>query len=89
MHLQQQLCLSFTCFSQEYNRTGAEIALNWVHKHDVSIVARSTKKSHLKQNLRVFSWELDQETVEALDALDKPEGMPSFSCSDESGWTSP
>lgn len=54
--------------SKKYNKTKAQIALNWlISKKNIITMPMSTNSEHLKENLGVLGWRLDLEDLILLD----------------------
>lgn len=60
--------------SKKYDKTSAQIALNWaINKPNVVALTKSSKPEHLTENLAALTWRLDAEDEKYLDA-NFPEG---------------
>jgi len=70
-----------TSIGSNHNKTGAQVAMRWIHENDVSLTTKTTKISHMDQDLDVFSFELTADEKKQLDSATKPSGTPSFMCS--------
>merc|ERR1712032_672503 len=64
-----------------HGKTGAQVALRWIHENGVSLTTKTTKVSHMQQDLDVFAFELAADEKAQLDAATSPSGTPSFMCS--------
>ena len=54
--------------SEKYKKTQAQISLNWlISKKGIVAVTKSSKTSHLKDNLGAMGWRLKQQDVDRLD----------------------
>lgn len=54
--------------AQKYNKTQAQIALNWlISKKGIVAITKSSQTSHLEENLEAMGWRLKQEDVDRLD----------------------
>jgi len=69
-----------TTIGSNYNKTGAQVALRWIQENGVSLTTKTTKTSHMQQDLDVFTFQLSSEDKAKLDAATKPSGTPSFMC---------
>ncbi|MEM1068354.1 MAG: aldo/keto reductase [Planctomycetota bacterium] len=56
--------------AQQCDRTPAQICLRWGIQRRTSIVPKSSRPERLKENLELFDFELSQEQMEQIDALD-------------------
>jgi diketogulonate reductase-like aldo/keto reductase len=63
-----------------HNKTGAQASLRWIYEHGVSLTTKTTKESHMREDLDVFSFELAAAEKVQLDAATSPAGKPSFMC---------
>merc|ERR1711998_667160 len=70
-----------TSIGATYDKTGAQVALRWIQENGVSLTTKTTKTSHMQEDLDVFSFQLSAEDKASLDAATKPSGSPSFICS--------
>ena len=53
---------------KKYNKSQAQIALKWVlSKGDNVAIPKSENVKHLKENLKIFNWELQKKDIERLD----------------------
>merc|ERR1719265_500110 len=70
-----------TSIGAKYSKTGAQVSLRWIQENGVSLTTKTTKTSHMQEDLDVFTFELSTEDKAALDAATQPSGTPSFMCS--------
>ena len=73
-----------TSVGANYNKTGAQVALRWIQENGVSLTTKTTKTSHMQQDLDVFTFQLSSEEKATLDAATSPSGKPSFRCNSQS-----
>lgn len=57
--------------AKKYNKTAAQITLRWNLQHAVVTIPKSVNPTRIMENRQIFDFELSQEDVKALDALDK------------------
>jgi len=69
-----------TSIGANHNKTGAQVALRWIQENGVSLTTKTTKTSHMQQDLDVFTYELTADEKATLDAATSPSGKPSFRC---------
>ncbi|MGD8778485.1 MAG: aldo/keto reductase [Ignavibacteria bacterium] len=72
--LMQGMILSdevLTQLAEKYNKTTAQIVLRWNLQKGVVTIPKSVKKERIFSNSRIFDFELTQEDVRIIDALDK------------------
>lgn len=72
-----------TSVGANYNKTGAQVALRWIQENGVSLTTKTTKTSHMQQDLDVFTFQLSSEEKATLDAATSPSGKPSFRCNSQ------
>jgi diketogulonate reductase-like aldo/keto reductase len=60
--------------AQGHGRTPAQVLLRWCIERDVIVIPKSTKRERLEENMRIFDFELTDEDMDALDALDETGG---------------
>lgn len=54
--------------TEKYNKTQAQIALNWlISKKSVVAIPKASNIKHLQENLGAISWKLEQEDIHLLD----------------------
>jgi len=70
-----------TTIGAKYDKTGAQVALRWIQENGVSLTTKTTKTSHMQEDLDVFTFQLSAEDKASLDAATQPSGSPSFMCS--------
>ena len=57
--------------AEMYNKTPAQIVLRWDLQHEVVTIPKSTHSNRITENAQIFDFELSQEDMKALDALDE------------------
>merc|ERR1712232_129081 len=70
-----------TGIGKAHNVTGAQVSLRWVIETGVPLSTKSTKESHLQEDLGIFGFSLKGAEKSQLDAASSPVGKPSFMCS--------
>ena len=55
-------------------RTPAQVLLRWCVQRDVPVIPKSTHRERIEENAAIFDFELSDEDMEALDALDQTGG---------------
>lgn len=69
---------------EHYGKTASQIALRWIVQQGISVIPKAAHLDHLKENFKIFDFELSQEEMEQIFALDRgqrfcaPEDMPLF-----------
>ena len=56
--------------ARDVGRSPAQVALRWALQHGAAVIPRSTKPKNMRANLEVFDFELAEEQMAAIDALD-------------------
>ena len=57
--------------AEKYHKTPAQITLRWDLQHEVVTIPKSTHSNRIAENTQIFDFELSQEDMKALDALDQ------------------
>lgn len=57
--------------AEKYGKTPAQIVLRWDLQHGVVTIPKSVKEHRIRENADVFDFELSQEDMDKLDALNK------------------
>ncbi len=55
----------------KYNKTPAQIILKWHNQKGVIVIPGSKNPEHIKDNINIFDFELSEEDMNKIDALDK------------------
>ena len=71
-----------TDIGQAHGKAGTSIALKWIIQNDVVLSTQTKNPAHLKENIDLFDWELTDDEMATLSSATKPEGVPSYMCSD-------
>jgi 2,5-diketo-D-gluconate reductase A len=66
-----------TSIGSNHDKTGAQVSLRWIYENGVSLTTKTTKQSHMQDDLDVFTFELAADEKKTLDAATKPSGKPS------------
>ncbi|MFW5911896.1 MAG: aldo/keto reductase [Candidatus Hadarchaeota archaeon] len=64
---------SITELSEKYDKSPAQIVLRWEVQKKVATIPRSKSQIHIKENMEIFSWELESEDMERIDNIPKQE----------------
>jgi diketogulonate reductase-like aldo/keto reductase len=70
-----------TSIGQQHGWSGAQTAMRWIIEQGVAITTKTTKQSHMEEDLAIFSDVLADEEKSTLDAATSPAGKPSWACS--------
>jgi len=55
-------------------RTPAQVLLRWCLQHEVPVIPKSTHRDRLEENAQIFDFELSEDDMAELDALDRTGG---------------
>jgi len=61
--------------AEKHDRSVAQVALKWAVERGVTVLPKSTSPEHVRANLDLFEWDLDDEDHERIDALDRDEAV--------------
>ena len=67
-----------TELSKKYNKNAGQIILRWIYQEGVISLPKSTNEERMKGNIDIFDFELNEEEMKAMQALDtnKPSHNP-------------
>jgi len=71
-----------TEIGNNHNKSGPSVALRWVIQTDGILSTQSDNPEHLRENLDIFDWTLDDDEMNQLSNATRPYGVPSYMCSD-------
>ena len=57
----------------KYNKSIAQIILRWLVQRNIVPLAKSVKKSRMQENINIFDFELSDEDMQKISAMDKKE----------------
>ncbi|XP_047003041.1 aldo-keto reductase family 1 member A1-like [Schistocerca americana] len=57
--------------AEKYNKTPAQVLLRHIIQRDIAVIPKSANPQRIKQNIDIFDFELSNEEMEELNALDK------------------
>ncbi|KAJ7953548.1 NADPH-dependent codeinone reductase-like protein [Quillaja saponaria] len=57
-------------------KTVAQVSLKWVYEQGVTLLVKSFKKERMKENLKIFDWELSEEDNKKINQIPQCRGMP-------------
>lgn len=60
---------------KKYNKSAAQVVLRWLIQREVIIACKSTHKERMEENFNVFDFELSNEDMEAIKALDTSDSL--------------
>lgn len=56
-----------------YNKTVAQVILRWLTQRGIVVLAKSTHKSRMEENINIFDFELSEQEMQIIAELDKKE----------------
>jgi 2,5-diketo-D-gluconate reductase A len=60
--------------AERIDRTPAQVVLRWAVQHGAIVIPKSSRQERIRENARIFDFELSGEDMDALDALDRTSG---------------
>lgn len=57
--------------AEEYKKTVAQIILRWQYQRDIITIPKSTSVKHMKENIDIFNFDLNNNDMERIKRLDK------------------
>lgn len=57
--------------AEKYGRTIPQVILRWLIQQDISVIPKTWEENHLKDNINILDFELNQEDIAIIDSLDK------------------
>jgi 2,5-diketo-D-gluconate reductase A len=61
--------------AEKYNKSVAQVILRWLTQRGVVAIPKSVRKERIIENFKIFDFELDQEDMEKITALDTKESL--------------
>ena len=58
---------------EKYNKSAPQVIVRWLHQRDIVPIVRSGNPVHQKDNLDIFDFELTDDEMDKIFALDKGE----------------
>lgn len=75
---------TLTAIGEKYHKTPSQVALRWLIQNDIVAIPKASTLAHLKENIDIFDFSLEEEEVKAIDELDQsrryctPSGLPVY-----------
>lgn len=69
-----------TGIGKAHDWTGAQVSMRWLIEHGVALSTKTTKQSHMEEDLAIFGDVLADDEISQLDSATKPAGSPSWAC---------
>jgi 2,5-diketo-D-gluconate reductase A len=60
--------------ARRIGRTPAQVLLRWCLQHDLPVIPKSTHRERIEENAQIFDFELSDQDISELDALDETGG---------------
>ena len=60
--------------AERHDRTPAQVLLRWCVQRDIPVIPKSTRRERIAENARIFDFELTDQEMAELDALDETGG---------------
>jgi diketogulonate reductase-like aldo/keto reductase len=60
--------------ARRHERTSAQVLLRWCVQRDIPTIPKSTRRERIEENAQIFDFDLSDEDMAALDALDETGG---------------
>ncbi len=58
-----------TKIAKKYDKTPAQVTLKWLLQKGNIVIPKASSAEHLKENMRVFDWVLDQADIDKIDGI--------------------
>ncbi len=58
---------------KKHNKTAAQVILRWIMQRGIVTIPKTTKKSHMIENINIFDFTLDNNDLAKIAALDNPD----------------
>jgi diketogulonate reductase-like aldo/keto reductase len=65
---------TITEVAERLDRTPAQVMLRWAIQHQAVVIPKSSKKERIRSNAKLFDFELADDDMRILDALDRTDG---------------
>ena len=65
---------AIVAIAERLDRTPAQVVLRWAVQHGAIVIPKSGRQERIRENARIFDFELSAEDIAALDALDRTGG---------------
>lgn len=69
---------------KKYGKTPSQVALKWLIQQDIAVIPKAANLQHLKDNIDIFDFNLDDDDMRKIDDLDSgkrycsPDGVPIY-----------
>jgi 2,5-diketo-D-gluconate reductase A len=55
---------------KKYNKTNAQVSLRWLYQRGIVAIPRSSQKTHMAENMKIFDFQLDDTDMKTISGLD-------------------
>ncbi len=70
-----------TKIGNAHGMSGAQVSMRWLIEHGIPLTTKTTKQSHMQEDLEIFGFSPKDAEMKTLDSATKPSGRPSWACS--------
>jgi len=71
-----------TGIGKGHGMSGAQVSMHWLINHGIPLATKTTKASHMQDDLGIFEVNLEDEEYTTLDSSSSPSGRPSWACTE-------
>lgn len=64
--------------AKKYNKTSAQVILRFLIEKDMVVIPKSINKDHIKENIKIFDFKLDEEDIKKIEKLDRKKQYSSW-----------
>jgi 2,5-diketo-D-gluconate reductase B len=54
---------------KKHSKTAGQVSLRWLHQKGIVVIPKASTEEHLRENLEIFDFELDEEDMKTLDNM--------------------
>ncbi len=65
--------------AKKYNKSITQIILRWFVQNEIAVIPQSKSPNHIKENIDIFNFSMDENDLRKVDSLDKDLSYGSFS----------
>ena len=73
---------TLTRIAQAHSKTLAQVILRWLIQRDIPVVVKSTRPDRLRENIDVFGFQLTEDEMQAIAAVDRQQVLAGFTHQD-------
>mgnify|MGYP002823782031 CR=1 FL=1 len=64
---------SLQSIAQKHSKTPAQVSLRWLIQHGIFVIPKSVSEDHIRENMAIFDFELDEEDMEKINNMPEEE----------------